>query len=82
MATFEHQVITSARYEWRVPASEPWGAAAEEIAKAWGAAETTYRQVKGLSKDAALSGNAISFHAEDDHIVLTFTHDAPADGAL
>lgn len=81
MATYETAVITSTRYEWRVPAAEPWGAAAEEIGKAWGAAETTYREVNGIPKDTALSGNAISFHTHDDYIVLAFTHDTPAGGA-
>lgn len=81
MATFETAVITSTRYEWRVPTNEPWGAAAEEIGKAWGAAETTYKQVNGLSKDAVLSGDAIHFHTHDDYVVLTFTHDTPAGGA-
>jgi hypothetical protein len=81
MATYETAVITSTRYEWRVPAAEPWGAAAEGIAKAWGAAETTYREVKAIPKETPLSGDAISFHAHDDYIVLAFTHDTPKAGA-
>jgi hypothetical protein len=80
MATFEHTRITSTRYEWRVPAAEPWGAAAEEIGKAWGAAETTYREVKGLPREATLSGDAIRFHVTDDAVVLVFTDDKPARG--
>jgi hypothetical protein len=80
VATFEHHVITSTRHEWHVPAAEPWGAASEEIGKAWVAAETTYREVHGLPKEASLSGDAIRFHVTDDAVVLTFTHDTPKDG--
>lgn len=81
MATYFDRIITSTRYEWEVPAAEPWGAAAEEISKAWTAAAATYRDVKGLPSDAVLSGDAIRFHVTDDAIVLTFTHDKPAGGA-
>lgn len=43
MATFTAETVTRTIRRWIVPAAEPRGAAAEEIAKAWGAAESGYR---------------------------------------
>lgn len=80
MATFEHVVITSTRYEWRVPAAEPWGAAGGEVGKAWGAAETAYRQLHKLPADRPLTDDAIWFHVTDDQVVIAFTHEAPKGG--
>lgn len=80
MATFEHAVITSTRFEWRVPAAEPWGATAEEISKARGAAEAAYRDVHNIPLGVALAGDAIRFHVTDDAVVITFTHDTPIGG--
>jgi hypothetical protein len=79
MATFSHRTVTSTRHEWRVPAAEPWGAAAEEISKAWGAATTTYRDINNLPADAVLSGNALTFHVADDEdeIVISFVTETP-----
>lgn len=81
MATFSHTKTTSTVHRWIVPAAEPWGAAAEEIAKAWGAAETTYREVNGIPKDASLSGDALWFHVTDDEIVIQFTTETPGGAA-
>jgi hypothetical protein len=77
MATFDHSVSTSTVHRWKVPAAEPFGAPAEEIAKAWGAAESTYREVHGLAADKPLSGNALSFHVADDAVVIAFTVETP-----
>lgn len=73
MATFSHSVSTSTVHRWSVPAAEPFGAAAEEIAKAWGVASDTYREVHGLAADATLVGNALTFHVADDAVVIAFT---------
>lgn len=80
MATFSHRKVTSTRHEWIVPAAEPWGAAAEEVAKAWGAAETSYRDAHGVTKDVTLTGGALSFHVTDDAIVIRFTTETPQAG--
>lgn len=77
MATFAHTASTSTVHRWTVPAAEPWGAAAEEIAKAWGAAESTYRDRHGIPKDAPLPGDALWFHVTDDAVVITFTVETP-----
>jgi hypothetical protein len=78
VATFEHTTTTRFIHRWTIPAAEPWGAAAEEIAKAWGAAESKYREVFELPKDQPLSGNALSFHVTDDAVVIEFTSERSA----
>jgi len=62
------------------PEAEPWGAAAEEVSKAWAVAAAAYRQQHGLPKDASLPGDALWFHASDDEIVIEFQTEAPARG--
>lgn len=78
MATFEHRTITSTRHEWSVPAAEPWGAAAGEIGKAWGAAESAYRQAHNVPENAALPDDALWFHVTDDAVVIAFTLETPS----
>ncbi|MFC9268990.1 hypothetical protein ACFTXJ_14605 [Streptomyces zhihengii] len=78
MATYSSRIVTSARHEWTVPAAEPFGAAAAEIAKAWTAADRAYREVHGLPLEGALPDNAISFQPGDDEIVLSFTSEQTA----
>jgi len=73
MADFEHTVSKSTVHRRSVPAAEPWGAAVEEISKAWGAATAVYREAHGLASDAVLSGNALTFHVADDAVVIAFT---------
>ena len=73
MATFTTRTITSTRREWAVPAAEPFGAAAEEISKAWQAADMAYRELHRIAPDVPLSGNALTFHVTDDAVVISFT---------
>lgn len=75
MATYSSRTIVSTRREWIVPAAQPWGAAAEEIQKAWAAAETAYREIHGLH-DATTPGDALRFHVSDEEIVISFTVEA------
>lgn len=81
MATFSHRTVTSTRHEWRVPAVEPWGAAAGEIGKAWTAAAVQYRRLHGLPEDAALSDDSMWFKVGDDEIVIAFTTETPGGAA-
>lgn len=76
MADYTSQTITRTIRRWIIPAAEPWGAPAEEIAKAWGAAESAYRQTHKVPADASLSGDALRFHVGDDAtIVIEFTEE-------
>lgn len=73
MATFTTRTITVTRREWRIPAAEPWGAAHEEIGKAWAVAVAAYREAHGVPEVAAIPGDALRFRVEDDVIVIAFT---------
>ncbi|MFE2326098.1 hypothetical protein ACFXD5_19585 [Streptomyces sp. NPDC059385] len=75
MATYTSRTVTSTRREWIVPAAQPWGSTAEEIQKAWGAADAAYREACGLH-DAPTPGDALRFHVGDDEIVISFTVEA------
>lgn len=79
MATYTSETVTRTIRRWIIPASEPWGAAAEEISKAWGVAAAVYREVHGMPRDAELSGDALRFHVGDDAtIVIEFAVDRPS----
>lgn len=80
MATYSTETVTSTVRRWIIPASEPWGAAAEEISKAWVAAAAAYREARGLPEDAVLAGDALWFHVRDEAVVIEFTTEAPARG--
>ncbi|MEU2730078.1 hypothetical protein ABZ650_20415 [Streptomyces griseoviridis] len=78
MATYSTETVTSTVHRWIVPAAEPWGAAADEISKAWAGAAAAYREAHGLPEDAALAGDALRFHVRDEEIVIEFTVSIPA----
>ncbi|MGW4042997.1 hypothetical protein [Streptomyces sp. NPDC004721] len=73
MADYTTETVTRTVRRWIIPASEPWGAAGEEVSKAWGAAAATYRQAHQLAEDASIPGDALRFHTRDDRIVIEFT---------
>ncbi|MBD0743530.1 hypothetical protein [Streptomyces sp. CBMA152] len=73
MATHTVRTVTSTRYEWIVPAAEPWGAAGAEVAKAWTAADMAYRERHGLAGDQPLADDALRFKVTDAEIVISFT---------
>lgn len=73
MATYTTREVVTRRREWIVPADQPWGAAAAEIAKAWTVAQQSYREAHGLPKDVSLADNALTFHPGDDEIVIAYT---------
>ncbi|MFF8659511.1 hypothetical protein [Streptomyces huasconensis] len=76
MADFTTETVTRTIRRWRVPAAEPWGAAAEEISKAWAVAERAYRDLHQVPDDKPLHGDALRFHVSDDEIVIEFQHEA------
>lgn len=78
MATFTSRTITSTRHEWSVPAAEPWGAASEEISKAWAVAAAAYREAHRLSEEIQLPGDALRFKVGDEEIVISFTVETEA----
>lgn len=80
MATYSSETVTLTVRRWAVPATEPWGAAAEEISKAWGAAATAYREAHGLPEAVALPGDALWFHVRDDEVVIEFKTEQPSRG--
>ncbi|MFD9564403.1 hypothetical protein [Streptomyces sp. NPDC059994] len=73
MATYTTRTVTSTRWEWIVPAAEPWGAAAAEVGKAWAAADLAYREQRGIAEGEPLSDDALRFTVADDAIVIGFT---------
>jgi hypothetical protein len=81
MATYTARKVASVRHEWIVPSSAPWGAAAEEIGKAWAVAEKTYREVNNIPDGASIAGDALAFHGSDDAVTITFTTEAPIEVA-
>jgi hypothetical protein len=80
MATYTSRTVTSTRHEWIVPAAEPWGAPADEIGKAWAAAEMAYREANNMPEGGGIAGNALAFHVTDDAVVIAFTTETPAGG--
>lgn len=78
MADFTTETITRTIRRWIVPASEPWGAAAAEIGKAWAVAELAYREHHGLDREQPLHDDALRFHVRDETVVIEFQTDAPA----
>lgn len=73
MADYTTETVTTTVHRWIVPTDGPHGAAAAEIAKAWRAAEQAYRKGYDLPQDEDLLDNALTFHPEDDAIVISFT---------
>ncbi|WP_133258169.1 hypothetical protein [Streptomyces sp. V2] len=72
MAEFTSETVTRTVRRWIVPAAEPWGAACEEVSKAWTAAAIAYRDAHGLPQDAPVIGDALRFRVADDRIVIQF----------
>jgi hypothetical protein len=80
MADYSATTVTTVQRQFTVPTRLPWGAPADEIGKAWAAAEREYRTANKLADDQAVPGDAIRFLPGDDQIVIAFTlsetHDA------
>ncbi|MYR55242.1 hypothetical protein GTY54_02935 [Streptomyces sp. SID625] len=73
MADFTFETVTHSVYRWAIPAPEPWGAAAEEISRAWAAAANAYRETYELAGTRPIPGDALRFHVRDGVIVIEFT---------
>jgi hypothetical protein len=78
VADFTSETVTRTIRRWIVPASEPWGAAAAEIGKAWTVAELAYREHFGIPEDRPLHDDALRFHVRDEEIVIEFSTEARA----
>lgn len=78
MATYTTQTVTHTVRRWIIPAAEPWGAAAAEVAKAWSAAEQEYRRLCEVHGEQPLADNVLTFHVSDDEIVISFECEEPA----
>ena len=78
MAEFTSETVTRTIRRWIVPATEPWGAAAQEISAAWAVAERAYREHHGMDPGQPLHDNALRFHVTDDEIVISFEYEEPA----
>lgn len=77
MAEYTSETVTRTIRRWIVPASEPWGATAEEISKAWVAAAVAYREANSLPEDAPIVGDMLRFHVRDEEIVIEFVTEEP-----
>ncbi|MCM8556164.1 hypothetical protein [Streptomyces sp. STCH 565 A] len=73
MADYTSETITRTIHRWIIPAAEPWGAACDEVSKAWTAAAVAYREAHGLPQDAPVTGDRLRFHVRDEEIVIEFT---------
>ncbi|MFJ6138903.1 hypothetical protein [Kitasatospora sp. NPDC092286] len=73
MADYTFETVTTSVYRWIIPAPEPWGAAAEEISKAWAVAADAYRETHDLARTEPIPGDVLRFHVRDDAIVIEFT---------
>lgn len=73
MATYSTREVVTRRREWIVPASQPWGAAWEELDKAVAAAAAFYRQQYGLDEGASVPGNFARIFPVDEDIVIAVT---------
>lgn len=72
MADFTSETVTRTIRRWIVPATEPWGAPAAEIGKAWAVAERAYRDHHQVPNDQPIGDDALRFHTRDDEIVIEF----------
>lgn len=72
MTTFTTRTVSSLRPEWIVPAAEPWGATHAEIAKALVQADRAYREHHGISEEVMIPDDALTFHARDDQVIISF----------
>ncbi|MFF9205120.1 hypothetical protein ACF1AE_25530 [Streptomyces sp. NPDC014986] len=72
MADYTSETVIRTIRRWVVPATEPWGAASDEIGKAWTAAQVAYREEYGIPVGTALPGDALWFHVRDEEIVIEF----------
>lgn len=77
MASYTSETVTRTVRRWIVPAAEPWGAAAEEVSKAWVAAAVAYREANDLPEDTPIVGDMLRFHVRDEEIVIEFIVEAP-----
>jgi hypothetical protein len=77
VADFTTETTTRTIRRWIVPATEPWGAAAAEIGKAWAVAELAYREHHGLDREQPLHDDALRFHVRDEAVVIEFQTEQP-----
>jgi hypothetical protein len=75
VAEYTEDTTTLRIRRWRVPAPEPYGAAAAEIGKAWSVAERAYRQHHGIKENASVADNALTFHNGDEEIIIEFRYE-------
>lgn len=78
MADYTSETVVHVIHRWIVPAAEPWGAASEEIGKAWTAAQVAYREAHGIPVGKALPGDALRFHVRDEAVVIEFSEEKPS----
>jgi hypothetical protein len=78
VADYTSETVTRTIRRWIVPASEPWGAPAAEIGKAWAVAERAYREHFEIPDDRPLHDDALRFHVRDEEIVIEFATEARA----
>ncbi|MDW6057983.1 hypothetical protein SAZ11_07760 [Streptomyces sp. FXJ1.4098] len=72
MADFTFENLTHSVHRWIIPVPEPWGAAAEEISKAWAVAADAYRQTYEIDSTEPITGDALRFHVRDTAIVIEY----------
>lgn len=72
MADYTSETVTRTIHRWIVPAAEPWGAASDEIGKAWTAAQVAYREAHKIPVGTALPADVLRFHVRDEEIVIEF----------
>lgn len=73
MATYTSRTVEIMHHEWLIPMNDSWGAAAAEVSKAWSAAEQAYRLHHKITDAKSVCDDALTFHADDEHIIIRFT---------
>jgi hypothetical protein len=77
VATFTAETVTRTIRRWIVPAAEPWGATAAEVAKAHDAARRAYWTAHDIPFGGPLPDDALHFHVGDEAIVISFETEEP-----
>lgn len=75
MATWHHRTVASRRYEWVVPACEPWGAMLGDIRSALVGAELSWRSDHDYPENLQLPDDALKIKVGDEEIVIYYVTD-------
>ncbi|MYR30539.1 MULTISPECIES: hypothetical protein [unclassified Streptomyces] len=73
MADFTTRTTQVTHHDWLIPTSGSNGAPDLKVTATLAAAELAYRAANNLGPDALIRYGALTFHVEDDQLVIRFT---------